>query len=639
MFIIVMGVSGSGKNTVGELLAEQLGCRFYDGDRFHSAENVAKMASGTPLTDEDRAGWLATLAAIVRKGLAAGESGVLACSALKQQYRDVLCVDPQQVHFVYLKGSYEVIWERMQRRKGHYMKAAMLESQFRTLEEPATALTYDIRQPPQEIVDSVLAELAPERLAQQPSGTQSVGLLGLGVMGRSLALNLQRNGFGVVGYDPFPRLPAGFPVPVAASLAELVAALPTPRVIWMMVPAGQPVDAAIASLLPHLNPGDVLIDGGNSYYTDSKRRAASLAEAGIFFVGMGVSGGESGALWGPSLMPGGNAGAKPYVMPMARAIAAKAGDGQPCAAWVGPDGAGHYVKMVHNGIEYADMQLIAEIYDLLHRGAGLSNAELASLFAQWNGGELQSYLVEITANILAQLDEESGQPLVDLILDEAAQKGTGKWTAQTSLDAGAPIPTINSAVQGRLLSSRREERLQAARLYGPAARYSGDVQTLVDAAKDTLYASKVMAYAQGLSLLRTASRDFEWDLDLASIVRLWRAGCIIRAALLDTIAGAFGRQPGLPNLLLDGPFAQDIGGRLAGWRKLVTVAVELGIPAMTISASLAYFDAYRAERLPANLIQAQRDYFGAHTYHRIDKAGQFHTNWESIRAAAPGQIV
>lgn len=624
MFIIVMGVSGSGKNTVGELLADRLDCPFYDGDHFHPPANIAKMSAGIPLNDDDRAGWLGTLADIIHRGLTDGETGVIACSALKQRYRDLLTVDPQQVHFVYLKGSYDLIWERMQRREGHYMKASMLQSQFAALEEPADALTFEISQAPQAIVEAVLAQLNPQG--------RSIGLLGLGVMGRSLALNLHRNGFKVIGFDPFPRLPADFPVSVAESPAEMAAALSAPRLILMMVPAGDPVDAAIASLLPHLQEGDIIVDGGNSYFTDSERRSAGLAELGIHFVGMGVSGGESGALWGPSLMPGGADAARPYLLPVARAIAAVADDGAPCAAWVGPGGSGHYVKMVHNGIEYADMQLIAEIYDLLHRGAGLSNAELAAIFAQWNEGELKSYLVEITAAILARVDEESGQSLVDLILDEAAQKGTGKWTAQTSLDVGAAIPTINSAVQGRLLSGLREQRKQAARLYGTAATYQGDVGALVQAAQDALYASKVLAYAQGTSLLRVASEEYDWSLDLGAVIRLWRAGCIIRAGLLEEIAAVFDRQPHLSNLLLDEGFAQNLRRRQGNWRKVVLTAVELGLPVMSISASLAYFDAYRSERLPANLIQAQRDYFGAHTYRRVDQEGQFHTHWESATA-------
>ena len=312
MFIIVMGVSGSGKNTVGELLAERLRCPFYDGDHFHPPANIAKMSAGIPLNDDDRAGWLLALAGIIRQGLAQGENGVLACSALRQHYRDVLRVDPQQVHFVYLKGSYDLIWERMQRRQGHYMKASMLQSQFAALEEPADALTFDITQPPQQIVDAVLARLGLAQLgvAELAVAGRSLGLLGLGVMGRSLALNLHRHGFQVIGFDPFPRLPADFPVTRAGSLAQLAAALPTPRIILMMVPAGDPVDAAITSLLPHLQAGDIIVDGGNSYFTDSERRSASLAGIGIHFAGMGVSGGESGALSGPSLMPGGAAAAQ-----------------------------------------------------------------------------------------------------------------------------------------------------------------------------------------------------------------------------------------------------------------------------------------------------------------------------------------
>ncbi|MDX9952615.1 MAG: NADP-dependent phosphogluconate dehydrogenase [Anaerolineae bacterium] len=460
-------------------------------------------------------------------------------------------------------------------------------------------------------------------------GTQyALGILGLGVMGRSLAKNFQRNGFKPIGFDLNPKLPADFDVKVVTSLTELVAALTPPRTLFLMVPAGAPVDAAIASLKPYLQPGDLIIDGGNSYFADTERRVKELTAAGLNFIGMGVSGGESGALWGPSMMPGGSPISWPQVKEMFEAISAKAEDGEACVAWMGPGGAGHYVKMVHNGIEYGDMQLIAEIYDLLHRGAGIPNEELAEIFAAWNERELRSYLIEITANILRRIDEETGESLVDVILDEAAQKGTGKWTSQTALDTGAAIPTINAAVESRLISALKAERVVAATVLGQAKAYTGDKTALVAAAEQALYVSKITSYAQGLSLLRMASQEYNWGLDIAQIVPVWRAGCIIRASLLSDITNAYRSNPALPNLLLDETFTQAVLSRESAWREVVQTAVGLGIPMLATSASLAYFDAYRSAVLPANLTQAQRDYFGAHTYRRVDREGVFHTQWE-----------
>lgn len=457
----------------------------------------------------------------------------------------------------------------------------------------------------------------------------ALGILGLGVMGRSLAQNFERNGYSVIGYDLAPRLPADFQVKVTNSLEELAGSLELPRRILLMVPAGAPVDAAVASLKPFLQEGDMIIDGGNSYFADTERRTRELNEHGLVFVGMGVSGGESGALWGPSLMPGGAQSSWEYLRPMLEAIAAKAEDGQPCVALMGPGGAGHYVKMVHNGIEYGDMQLIAEVYDLLHRGAGFSNAELADIFARWNRGALQSYLIEITANILARTDEETGRPLVDLILDEAAQKGTGKWTSQNSFDVGAPIPTINAAVESRLISALKQERIQAAKVLGGTQQYTGDKAALVAAAEQALYASKVTSYAQGISLLKLASSEYNWGLQISKIVPVWRAGCIIRARLLNDITAAYVRNSDLVNLMLDDTFTEALNSRQAAWRAVLQTGIALGIPMLATAASLAYFDAYRSEVLPANLTQAQRDYFGAHTYRRLDRDGSFHTQWEA----------
>jgi len=463
-----------------------------------------------------------------------------------------------------------------------------------------------------------------------------IGIVGLGVMGHNLALNMERNGFPVAGYDldaiktkAFLDGPgAGKQIVGVDSPAALMAALEKPRRILLMVPAGAPVDSAIAHLKPHMEPGDILMDGGNSFFLDTERRNTALGAEGFNFMGTGVSGGEEGALWGPAIMPGGQREAWDATAPIFRAIAAKAEDGQPCVAYMGPRGAGHYVKMVHNGIEYGDMQLIAEIYDLLHRGLGLSALELADLFAEWNTGELKSYLIEITADILRHADAETGKPLVDVILDEAAQKGTGKWASQNALDVGAPIPTINAAVESRILSSLKSQRVAAGKIIsGPRQKYKGKREQLIDAARHALYASKITSYAQGLGMLKIASDEYKYDLNIGEIAKIWRAGCIIRANLLGDITAAFHRNPDLVNLLLDGSFRSAVESRQDSWRFLVQTAVGMGIPVLAVSASLAYFDAYRSERLPANLTQAQRDYFGAHTYRRIDREGTFHTEW------------
>lgn len=464
-----------------------------------------------------------------------------------------------------------------------------------------------------------------------------IALIGLAVMGQNLVRNMDRHGFRVAVYNrtgaktkAFVEGPAaGTQVLATYSLEELVASLPRPRNIMLMVQAGAAVDATIDQLKPLLETGDLLIDGGNSFFLDTERRSADLATRGLRYLGVGVSGGEEGALWGPSIMPGGQPDAYDLVRPIYEAIAANV-QSEPCVTYIGPRGAGHYVKMVHNGIEYGDMQLIAEAYDLLQRGLGLSAAELHEIFRRWNEGPLQSFLIEITAAIFAKHDEASGGAIVDMILDRAGQKGTGKWTSQNALDLGVPTTTITEAVFARALSSFKDERVAAAGvLPGPRTMFDGDRTAFIDAVGDALYASKVVSYAQGFALFREASREYGYGLNYGEIARIWRGGCIIRAAFLNDITVAYRAQPDLPNLLVAPFFREAIAARQTNWRKVVGTAVALGIPTPAMSASLAYYDGYRSARLPANLIQAQRDYFGAHTYERTDRAqGQFfHTNW------------
>ncbi|KVH39669.1 NADP-dependent phosphogluconate dehydrogenase [Burkholderia cepacia] len=468
-------------------------------------------------------------------------------------------------------------------------------------------------------------------------GKQAIGVIGLAVMGRNLALNIESRGYAVSVYnrsrEKTDELIAEFPgrnlVPTY-TLEEFVASLETPRRILMMVKAGEATDATIASLKPLLEKGDVLIDGGNTHFTDTIRRNQELAQSGLHFIGTGVSGGEEGALRGPSIMPGGQRDAYDLVEPILKQIAAKApSDGEPCVAYMGPDGAGHYVKMVHNGIEYGDMQLIAESYAVLKDVAGLTNDELGAVYTEWNQGELDSYLIEITSKIFGKKDEETGKHLVDVILDRAAQKGTGKWTSQNALDLGVPLPLITESVFARVLSSLKTERVAASKiLSGPAAApFDGDRAAFVEAVRRALYLSKVISYAQGFAQLRTASEDYGWNLDLGTIAKIFRAGCIIRARFLQKITDAYAKDPALANLLLD-PYFKDIAANYqASLRDVVVAAVKAGVPVPAFASAVAYFDSYRSERLPANLVQAQRDFFGAHTFERTDKPGSFHANW------------
>lgn len=464
-----------------------------------------------------------------------------------------------------------------------------------------------------------------------------IALIGLAVMGQNLVLNMNDHGFVVAVYnrttskvDEFLANEAkGTKVIGAHSIPELISMLKTPRRVMMMVKAGKPVDDLIEQILPHLEKGDILIEGGNSHFADTLRRTKSLEEKGFLFIGTGVSGGEEGARHGPSIMPGGTPAAWPHVKQIFQSISAKVEDGTPCCDWVGDNGAGHYVKMVHNGIEYGDMQLIGEAYHLLSSGLGLGADEMHSIFAEWNKGVLDSYLIEITRDILGYKDVD-GKPLVDKILDAAGQKGTGKWTINSALDQGLPVTLIAEAVFARSLSALKEERVAASKVIkGPGLKFTGNRQAFIDQIRDALFCSKIISYAQGFMLLRSASAEYQWKLNYGSIALMWRGGCIIRSQFLGKIKDAFALKPDLNCLLLDEYFRNAIEGSQSSWRNVVSQAALLGIPTPTFSTALAFFDGYRCERLPANLLQAQRDYFGAHTYERVDKPrGQFsHTNW------------
>ena len=464
---------------------------------------------------------------------------------------------------------------------------------------------------------------------------QQFGVIGMAVMGKNLAMNIESRGYTVSVYnrsrektDDILAETKGRNFKGTYSIEEFVQSLESPRKIMLMVKAGAPTDATIEELIPYLNKGDILIDGGNTLFTDTQRRNKKLSDLGIHFIGTGVSGGEEGALKGPSIMPGGQKEAYDLVAPIFKDISAKV-NGDPCTTYIGPDGAGHYVKMVHNGIEYGDMQLISEAYFILKQVLGLNAEEFHEVFAEWNKGELDSYLIEITADIFTKMDDETGEPLVDMILDKAGQKGTGKWTSQSALDLGIPLPIITESVFARFISAMKEERLVASKiLKGPENNpFTGDKSAFIEAVRKALYLSKICSYAQGFAQMRAASEEYNWDLQYGEIAMIFRGGCIIRAQFLQKIKEAYDRDPALKNLLLD-PYFKDISLTYQeALRETIVYAVQSGIPVPCFSAALSYFDSYRTETLPANLLQAQRDYFGAHTYERKDREGIFHTKW------------
>jgi 6-phosphogluconate dehydrogenase len=464
---------------------------------------------------------------------------------------------------------------------------------------------------------------------------QQIGVVGLAVMGKNLALNIESRGFTVSVFNrtrtKTDDLLAEFSdkrLVGTYTIEEFVESLETPRKILIMVQAGQATDDTINQLVPHLNQGDILIDGGNSFFPDTQRRNRELEAKGIRFIGTGVSGGEEGALKGPSIMPGGQEDAYRLVEPILTGISAKVG-GDPCCTYIGPDGAGHYVKMVHNGIEYGDMQLICEAYHLLKDVLQLNTHELHEIFSEWNKGELDSYLIEITADIFSKLDPDTGKPMVDVILDSAGQKGTGKWTSQSALDLGVPLSIITESVFARFISAKKAERVEASKvLRGPErVPFTGDRKQFIEAVRKALYASKICSYAQGFAQMRSASEEYKWNLNYGNIAMIFRGGCIIRAQFLHNIKAAYDRDPNVKNLLLDPYFKEIVEGYQGAWRQVIGIAVSAGVPVPAFTSALAYYDSYRTERLPANLLQAQRDYFGAHTFQRLDKEGTFHFQW------------
>jgi 6-phosphogluconate dehydrogenase len=647
--IVVMGVSGCGKTTIGTAIAQTLGYQFLEGDDFHPPANVLKMASGQALSDTDRLPFLQGIKQALQQHRAQGV--VVSCSALKRSYRDLLR-GAGPLTFIHLAPSQQALTERLTRRTAHYMPASLLDSQLAALEQldaDEKGLTLSGDRPVNEQLRHIYDFLGISQL-REPRMIEpncDIGVIGLAVMGENLALNIASKGHSVAVYNRSAQRTLDFTarrakdkaIVAATTLPDFVARLRAPRKIMMLVKAGEAVDNLLMQLTPLLTKGDILIDGGNTYFADTTRRAQQMQALGIRYVGSGVSGGEEGALNGPSLMPGGNTEAWSFIRPIFESICARTPNGDACCSWIGADGSGHFVKMVHNGIEYGDMQIIAESYDLMRRGLGMSNAEMATVFADWNGGELNSYLIDITARILKHRDS-SGQAVLDAILDTAGQKGTGKWMVGNALDHGVPLTLITESVFARSLAANKELRVAAALGLGSAGTALATTRTsfLADL-RQALYASKIVSYAQGFQLLAAASKDYNWQLNFGAIAQTWRGGCIIRSAFLDDIKAAYEQTDDLPHLLLAPKFKQAIQTRDAAWRRVVIAATQAGIAVPCLSAALTHWDALRTERSPANLLQAQRDFFGAHNYERIDRPrGEFfHTDWTGMGGTTTSQ--
>lgn len=636
--LVLMGVCGSGKTTVAGILADRTGYEVAEADDFHPRANVEKMASGVPLTDEDRWPWLEELRSWMDDRATAGKSAIVTCSALKRSYREVLRQCDAPVIFVHLHGPKEVLAARMAARTNHFMPAGLLDSQLETLEplDPdEDGLVVDVGPAPQQIATEIMQALS---MSAADPALANIGVYGLGVMGTSLARNLGRHGFKVALYNIDPAVTDQFMehfgdegdfLPTHSE-AEFALALRPPRVAALMVTAGAATTAVTDNLAQLFSAGDVIIDMGNSLFTDTREREAKLRERGLHFVGCGTSGGEEGALLGPSLMVGGSAHAWEQLQPMFTAIAAKAGDGKPCCAHVGTDGAGHFVKMVHNGIEYADMQLIGEAYALL-RSLGLPVPEIADIFRQWNQGELGSYLVEITAEILSHTDAKTGQPFIDVIADGAGQKGTGAWTVLQAVQLAVPATAIADATFARMVSSAERQRDTTQAALGAVGPVAGearvDLLEVVEQVRQALYAAKIVAYTQGLALIQAGADEYGWEVDLRQVAQIWRAGCIIRADFLDQVASAYQHDPQLASLAVAPSFAKVLTDYEPAWRAVAKLAVERCVPVPALSSTLHYLTALRTPVLPTAMVQAQRDFFGAHTYRRRDQDGVFHTRW------------
>ncbi|NEU09650.1 decarboxylating NADP(+)-dependent phosphogluconate dehydrogenase [Flavihumibacter sp. R14] len=631
MILIVMGVAGSGKTTIGKALAQELGLPFYDADNFHPQSNIDKMRQGTALTDDDRHPWLTDLAAWISRW--EGEKGaVLACSALKEQYRKIL-QSVENITWVYLEGNSEMILQRLESRSGHFMPAALLESQFAALEEPDYGIRVNVSSSPAEIVAKILSKV-------KMMNAFEFGLIGLGVMGKSLALNLAGKGISISVYNRHvegreegiaagliadnPKLPnlRGFD-----NLGDFIHSLARPRKVMMMIYSGA-IDKQLEELIPILEAGDVVIDGGNSFYKDTIRRADLLAEKDILYLGTGISGGEEGARKGPSIMAGGSERAYLLMAHYFDLIAAKDQAGEPCSAYIGPGGAGHFVKMVHNGIEYAEMQLLSEIYYLLRHFLKIPPSEIAGIFSEWHTGELNSYLLEITIDILRK--EEDGELLLDKILDQAEQKGTGGLSALAALEYGVPYGPLAEAVMARTLSAMRSRRLTAAKLYSREAEATAtDREALLSKVKNAYSAARLINHQIGFSLMSEASLRNQWELDPARIAAIWTNGCIIRSVLMEDLALLLTED----DAILTSPVWVP---KMRGWQQdfadIVALGLQQGFALPVLSSALNYFLGYTSADSPANLIQAQRDYFGAHTYRRRDKPEDqnFHTNWINI---------
>lgn len=622
---LVMGVSGSGKTTIGQLLASQLGIDFFDGDDFHSASNIEKMKSGQPLDDHDRHDWLKNINAIANKTLAANASAVIACSALKKQYRDIISKNiGESIFWIYLHGSKELIQQRMTARKNHYMPVALLQSQFDILEIPNESIKIDISLDPQTMVNTILQE----------TNKSTLGIVGLGVMGKSLARNWARAGVKLSLYNRFvkgieeqiaEKTIHAYPELENASgfenLESFVHSLMKPRIIFMMIKAGKETDVFIEEILPHLDAGDILIDGGNSHYEDTKNRITRLEKQQMHFIGTGVSGGEKGALYGPSIMPSGSFEAYQKIEHLLYSIAAKDKNGNPCSAYIGPEGSGHFVKMIHNGIEYAEMQLIAETYAYLRYAQGLDPYRIAQVFDEWNQGSLHSYLLESTVQILQK--KEGDAYLIDLILDVAGNKGTGNWATIAASELGISAGMITGALFARYVSTLKESVRNLRQTIIPNSKTS---QLSIETVKAAYTTARIINHQQGFLILRTASMEYNWNLDLSNIARIWTNGCIIRSTLMEKLIPAFREHH---DVLEYHDFKNEVISSKPELKSFCISALESDLSIPCYTASLDYLNALSGMYATANIIQAQRDFFGAHTYQKMnDASGAFyHTEW------------